>query len=111
MHAENVLEFEALRELLGRYVRSELGRAELAAIAPSSDRAAIEGALADAAEAIAYLRTSSQPQPASRGAAIRVRFGDIDDPAQAIQKLRIEGATLEPAEIFEVGRLLDLAAE
>ena len=111
MHAENVLEFEPLRELLGRYVRSELGRAELAGIAPSSDRPAIEAALADAAEAIAYLRTSSQPQPASRGAAIRVRFGDIDDPARAIQKLRIEGATLEPAEIFEVGRLLDLASE
>jgi DNA mismatch repair protein MutS2 len=111
MHAENVLEFEALRELLGRYVRSELGRAELAAVAPSSDRAAIEGALADAAEAIAYVRTSSQPQQASRGAAIRVRFSEIDDPARAIAKLRIEGATLEPQEIFEVGKLIDLASE
>src|SRR5580704_14604297 len=111
MHAENVLEFESLRELLGRYVHSALGRAELAGVAPSSDRSAIEAALSDAAEAIAYLRTSSQPQPASRGAAIRVRFGDIDDPAHAIQKLRIEGATLEPAEIFEVGRLIDLASE
>jgi len=111
MHAENVLEFESLRELVGRYVRSALGRAELAGVAPSSDRSAIEAALSDAAEAIAYLRTSSQPQPASRGAAIRVRFGDIDDPAHAIQKLRIEGATLEPSEIFEVGRLIDLASE
>ncbi len=111
MHAENVLEFEPLRELVGRYVRSELGRAELAALAPSSDRAAIEAALGDAAEAIAYLRTSSQPQSTSRGAAIRVRFSEIDDPARAIAKLRIEGATLEPQEIFEVARLLDLASE
>jgi len=111
MHAENVLEFEPLRELLSRYVRSALGHAELAAIAPGSDRPEIEAALADAAEAIGYLRTSSQPQPASRGAAIRVRFGDIGDPAQAIARLRIEGATLEPAEIFEIGRLIDLASE
>jgi DNA mismatch repair protein MutS2 len=111
MHAENVLEFDSLRELLGRYVRSALGAAELGAVAPGSDRPAIEAALADAAEAIAYLRTSSQPQPASRGAAIRVRFSEIDDPAGAIARLRIEGATLEPREIFEVGRLLDLASE
>jgi DNA mismatch repair protein MutS2 len=111
MHAENVLEFEPLRDLVGRYVRSELGRAELAALAPSSDRTAIEAALGDAAEAIAYLRTSSQPQQASRGAAIRVRFSEIDDPARAIAKLRIEGATLEPQEIFELARLLDLASE
>ena len=87
MHAENVLEFEALRALLGRYVRSALGARELAAIAPISDRPAIEAALADAAEAIEYLRTSSQPQPASRGAAIRVRFGEIADPAPAIARL------------------------
>jgi DNA mismatch repair protein MutS2 len=111
MHAENVLEFEHLRELLGRYVRSALGRAELAAVAPSSDRPAIEAALADAAEAIEYVRTSSQPQAASHGAAIRVRFSEIDDPARPIARLRIEGATLEPQEIFEVGRLLDLASE
>ena len=111
MHAEIVLEFEALRELLGRYMRSELGRAELAAVAPISDRPGIEAALADAAEAIAYLGTSSQPQPTSRGAAIRVRFSEIDDPARAIANLRIEGATLEPQEIFEVARLLDLASE
>ena len=111
MHAENVLEFEHLRELLGRYVRSALGRGELAAVAPSSNRPAIEAALADAGEAIEYVRTSSQPQAASHGAAIRVRFTEIDDPARPIARLRIEGATLEPQEIFEVGRLLDLASE
>src|ERR1700688_2493781 len=109
MHAENVLEFEALRELLARYLRSPLGQAELAAVAPVSDRAAIEAALADAAEAIEYLRTSSQPQPASRGAAIRVRFDLNADPAPAVARLRIEGATLDAAEIFELTRLLDLA--
>ena len=104
MHAESVLEFEALRALVGRFVRSALGRAELAEVAPMTDRAAIEAALADAAEAIEYLRASSQPQPASRGAAIRVRFDDVADPGTSVARLRIEGATLEAQEIYEMGR-------
>src|SRR5258706_1275604 len=111
MFAEPVLEFETLRSLLGRYVESELGRAELAAVAPGTDRGAIEAALADAAEAIEYLGTASNPQPASRAAAIRVRYGDVGDRAPALSRLRIEGATLEAAEVFELARLLDLAAE
>ncbi len=111
MHAESVLEFESLRGLLGRFVRSALGRAELAEVAPMEDRAGIEAALADAAEAIQYLRTASQPQPASRGAAIRVRFEDIADPGTSVARLRIEGATLEAQEIYELARLLDMASE
>jgi DNA mismatch repair protein MutS2 len=111
MYATEVLEFEALRALVGRYVRSPLGRAELDRIAPSNDRAAVETALGESGEGIEYLRAASQPQPAARGAAIRVRFDGIADPVGAIARLRIEGATLEAHEIFELARLLDLAAE
>ncbi len=111
MTAEPVLEFEALRALLARYVRTPLGLAELASVAPGSDRAAIESALADVAEAIEHVRTVSQPQPASRGAAIRVRFELGADPRPAVARLAIEGATLDAAEIYELTRLLDLAAD
>jgi len=111
MHAEEVLEFEALRALLGRYVRSALGRSELDQVAPMTDRAAIEARLEDTAEAIQYVRSASQPQPASRGAAIRIRFDDVADPGTSIARLRIEGATLEPNEIRDLSRLLDLGAE
>jgi DNA mismatch repair protein MutS2 len=111
MHVEDVLEFESLRTLLGHYVRSALGRSELDLVAPVSDQAFIEAELADAAEAIEYLRTAARPQPASRGAAIRVRFDEIADPGTSIARLRIEGATLEAEEIFELARLLDLASE
>ena len=111
MYATEVLEFEALRALVGRYVRSPLGRAELERIAPSSDRAAVETMLAESGEGMEYLRVAAQPQTAARGAAIRVRFEGIADPVGAIARLRIEGATLEAREIFEVARLLDLAAE
>jgi DNA mismatch repair protein MutS2 len=111
MHAEPVLEFDELRALLGRYVRSPLGRAELDNVTPLADRSEIEAALADAAEAIEYVRTSSQPQPAARGAAVRPRFDVAVDPAPAVARLRIEGAVLEAAEISELARLLDIAAE
>jgi DNA mismatch repair protein MutS2 len=111
MQSEPVLEFETLRALLTRYVRSSLGRAELAKVEPSSDRASIEETLKDTEEAVSYVRTSSQPQQASRGAAIRVRFDDLAELGPTLAQLRIEGATLDGTEIYELSRLLDLAAE
>ncbi|HTS76752.1 MAG TPA: Smr/MutS family protein [Bryobacteraceae bacterium] len=80
-------------------------------MAPSTVRAEIESALADAAEAVAYLQTASRPQPAARGAAIRLRFGEIGEPEGSIARLRIEGATLEAREIYQITRLLELASE
>lgn len=102
-----VLEFEQLRALLARYVRSSLGRAELAQIEPISDRAAIEQTLADTAEAVTYVRTSSEPQQRTTN----VRFGDIAELGPTLARLRIEGAVLDAPEIYELSRLLDLAAE
>jgi DNA mismatch repair protein MutS2 len=111
MNVAPVLEFDALRTLLGRYVRSPLGRAELEQVEPSGDRTAIEAQLAETSEGVEYVRAASKPQTASRGAAIRVSFGDVADPAKAVARLRIEGAVLEAHEIHELSRLLDLAAE
>jgi DNA mismatch repair protein MutS2 len=106
-----VLEFEPLRQLLGRYVASALGRRELAKVQPHTDRARLTEDLAEADEAIRYLQLATRPQPAARGAAIRIEFGGVPDVEQAVQKLRIEGAGLEPKEIFEVFSLLDIAAD
>jgi DNA mismatch repair protein MutS2 len=111
VHAESVLEFESLRALLARFLRTPLGRAELALIEPVSGREVIQTALAEAAEALDYTRMSSQPQPASRGAAIRLRFEAGTDPGPAVGRLRIEGAVLDGMEIFELTRLLDFAGE
>jgi DNA mismatch repair protein MutS2 len=107
----DLLEFESLRELLGRFVRSSLGRDELAKVEPHSDRPELESALADVAEAISYLRALSQPQAATRGAAIRVRFDSIPDVTKSLLLLRIEGAGLEALQILELSRLLEQAGE
>src|ERR1035441_2197153 len=58
-----VLEFEALRQLLGRYIASPLGKRELEKVRPFADRAQLDTALAEAGEAIQYLHAALHPHP------------------------------------------------
>ncbi len=111
MHCESVLEFEQLRALLGRYLRSPIGRAELAKLEPVTDRTVINDALADASEAVEYLRAASNPQASARGSAARLRFDFDGDPTMLAARLRIEGITLDGTEIYQLARLLDVASE
>ncbi|HUA58273.1 MAG TPA: endonuclease MutS2 [Verrucomicrobiae bacterium] len=106
-----VLEFESLRALVGRYIGSPLGHRELEKVEPETDRQRLSAALAEAGEAIGYLRLAARPQPASRGAAIRIDFNGLPDVEAAVHKLHIEGASLDPKEIFELLSLLDRAAD
>ena len=110
-NSAEVLEFESLRQLLGRYIGSAPGKRELEKVRPHSDRARLEADLAETGEAILYLQIATNPQATGRGAAIRVEFGGIPDIEPSVQKLRIEGAGLEPKEIFDLFTLLDIAAD
>ncbi|HET9321830.1 MAG TPA: endonuclease MutS2 [Bryobacteraceae bacterium] len=107
----DVLEFESLRELVGRYIASPLGQAELEKVQPHTDRERLDEDLAEAEEATEYLRAAARPQQAARGAAIRINFSSIPDLTEAVHKLRIEGAVLEPKEIADVLTFLDRAAD
>jgi DNA mismatch repair protein MutS2 len=106
-----LLEFEPLRQLVGRYVSSPLGKRELEKLAPHHDRERLEDDLAEAGEAMLYLQTAARPQPAARGAAIRIEFNGLPDVESAVHKLRVEGAALEPREIFDLFHFLDVAAD
>ena len=106
-----LLEFEELKKLLARYVASERGRTELAALTPGTDRAAIEESLAETGEGMAYLAAASHPQPASRGAAIRLRFDTMPEIGPAVARLSIEGASLDATEILQLTEVLDRAAD
>ncbi|MBV9507131.1 MAG: endonuclease MutS2 [Acidobacteriia bacterium] len=106
-----VLEFEDLRQLVGRYVASPLGRRELEKVEPHSSGELLTQDLAETGEGIGYLRLAARPQTAGRGAAIRVDFGGLPDLEVPVHKLRIEGARLEPREIFDVFHFLDRAAD
>src|SRR5580692_12494352 len=109
--SSEVLEFESLRALLGRYVSSPMGKRELEKLQPHADPQRLSEDLAEAGEAIEYLRLAARPQPAARGAAIRIDFGGLPDTEAAVHKLHIEGASLDPKEIFDVFALLDRAAD
>jgi DNA mismatch repair protein MutS2 len=109
--SSEVLEFEALRQLLGRYVYSALGRAELDLVEPTSGREWIESTLADATEALDFVRMAQSQQTPQRGAAICPRFDSIPDPGPSVSLLRIEGAALEARQIYELTQLLDQAGE
>lgn len=107
----DALEWEQVLALVARYIGGPMGAAELAKVAPSTDRASVESALAETGEAIAYLRAASAPQPAGQGAAIRINLHGLPDVTVFVQKLHIEGAALEPREIFDLIGFLDRAAD
>ena len=107
--SSEVLEFEALRQLLGRYISSPLGRRELEKVQPHADRARLTEDLAETGEAVEYLRAAARPT--ARGGAIRIDFNGLPDTEASVHKLRIEGASLDPKEIFDLFALLDRAAD
>lgn len=94
------LEYDVLRELLRGYTSSELGRARVAQLAPSTDRAWIERQHQLTAEIREYLRAGS-----------RFEFSELRDPRKLVDKSRIQGAALEPNEIRDVVAVVDRAAE
>jgi DNA mismatch repair protein MutS2 len=107
----DILEFESLRALLGRYVFSPMARTRLDAIAAHSDRDKLTEEFAEIQESTEYLRSASRPQPAVRGAAIRLDFRNLPDLTDAVHKLRIEGAVLDPHEVSDLFGFLDRAAD
>src|SRR5437660_9923578 len=96
----DLLEFEELKKLVGRYVSGPLGRLELERLEPVSDRALLEEALAEVAEAVEFVRLASRPP-----------LTGLVDITTAVQKLRIEGAGLEAKEIADLTLFLDRTNE
>jgi len=107
----DILEFEHLRELLGRYVRSPIGASRLREVEPRSDRVWLEETLADASEALDYARVSQQSQTTARGAAVRIRFESLPDPSAVLHIVRIDGAVLDGLQLHGLIHLLEHAAE
>ena len=100
-----------MRQLVGRYIYSDPGRRELEKLEPRMDGEALTAELAETGEAMEYQRLATRPQTATRGAAIRIDFSGLPDTEPAIHKLHIEGASLDPKEIFELFALLDRSAD
>lgn len=95
-----VLEFEVLRDLLLGYAASELGRAGVAALAPSSDLEWIQNQQQLTAEIREFRRVGG-----------RFELAGLRNISSLLDKSRIVGATLETLEIRDVVAIVDRAAE
>lgn len=92
------LEYEKLRALVGRGAQTDLGRARAEAVAPFDELAKLRRELSALSECVELRR---------RG--VVWSFAEMADPSGALARLRIEGATLEPLAILELGRLCEQA--
>ncbi len=106
-----LLQFAELQELVSRYAGSVAGRALVEALEPHSDRAALEFALADCGEAIAYLREVNGSAEGKAGGVLRLRFDQLRDVEGAVRVLQVEGASLEGREILDLFHNFALAGE
>jgi DNA mismatch repair protein MutS2 len=98
--AFGVLEYEDLRALVRRGAQTPMGRQRAAAIAPLDDVAVVRRALAAVSECVELKR---------RGAGWS--FSELADPSDALARLRIEGAVLEPLALLALARLCDQVGE
>jgi DNA mismatch repair protein MutS2 len=92
------LEYDGLRAILGRYAQTPMGRARVQKLAPLDNLAEVQRALGAVSECVDLRQ---------RGA--NWYFSGIVDPTDALARLRIEGAILEPLAILDLARLCEQA--
>ena len=109
--SSGLLQFDELKELLASYAGSASGRSLVYDLEPHRDRTTLESGLAEAAEAIGYLREVSGSEVAAQGSLIRLRFDQLRDVEAPVRALLIEGASLEGREILDLFHTLALAGD
>ena len=97
--AQDVLEFDKLRELLRQRTTSVLGRRSVDALAFSQNVSALQQQFALIREARAWLRSGRD-----------LGFGALSDPETWLAKIEGPGAALEPAEFLEASSLLETSS-
>ncbi|HEX4381006.1 MAG TPA: hypothetical protein VH022_13280, partial [Candidatus Acidoferrum sp.] len=97
--AQDVLEFDKLRELLRQRTTCAPGHRHIDALAPITDRVALDSAFALIRESREWLRSGRE-----------LGFGGLADPQSWIDRIEGVGAALEPREFLDAATLLDTAA-
>jgi DNA mismatch repair protein MutS2 len=97
--AQDVLEFDKLRELLRLRTTCAPGRRAVSALEPGTERAALESAFALIREAREWLR-----------AGLELGFGALADPQGWLEKIEGPGMVLEPGEFLDAASLLETSA-
>src|SRR5690348_8661534 len=89
--AEELLEFDRLKEIVGGETTCAPGRRAIHGLAPHQDVAALEADFRLLQEAVAYLRAGSE-----------IGFGTLADPEPWLARVAVPGAVLSPAELIDV---------
>jgi DNA mismatch repair protein MutS2 len=96
--AQEVLEFDKLRELLRLRTTCAPGRRAVDVLDPGTNRAALESAFALIREAREWLRASHE-----------LGFGALADPQGWLERIQGPGAVLDPGELLDAASLLETA--
>jgi DNA mismatch repair protein MutS2 len=96
--AQDVLEFDKLRELLRLRTTCVLGKRAVDALEPDTDQAALETAFAHIREAREWLRSERE-----------LGFGGLADPQQWLAHIEGPGVVLDAAELLDAASLLETA--
>jgi DNA mismatch repair protein MutS2 len=96
--AQDVLEFDKLRELLRLRTTCAPGRRAINALEPGTERATLESAFALIREAREWLRAGRE-----------LGFGALSDPEGWLERLEGPGAVLEPKEFLDASSLMQTA--
>jgi DNA mismatch repair protein MutS2 len=94
--AQEVLEFDKLRELLRLRTTCAPGRRDVDALGFTTDRSALESAFAQIREAREWLRAERE-----------LGFGGLADPEMWLAQIEGPGTVLEPAQLLDAATLLD----
>jgi len=96
--AQDVLEFDKLRELLRLRTTCVLGKKAIDALEPGTDGPLLETAFAQIREAREWLRTGNE-----------LGFGGLADPQQWLDHIEGPGVVLEAAQLLDAASLLETA--
>src|SRR6266478_3413266 len=96
--AQDVLEFDQLRELLRLRTTCVLGKRGVDVLEPGTDRAGLESAFAHIREAREWLRAERE-----------LGFGRVADPQQWLEHIEGPGVVLDAAELLDAASLLETA--
>jgi dsDNA-specific endonuclease/ATPase MutS2 len=96
--AFTTLEYQHLLALIKRNAQTEPGQRRVEALSPIDDVSELRRQLAALSECVML-----------RNRGVKWWFNGLTDPAEAIVRLRVEGASLDPLAILQTARLCDQA--
>jgi len=97
--AEELLEFDKLKEIVSRFTTCAPGRRAVQALVPGQEAAPLAEEFELVRESVAYLRGGSE-----------LGFGSLADPEEWLARLSIPASMLSSAELLEAASLMDTAS-